>query len=936
MVWNRKETKMRITFSVVLATAALLGTAALIFAANRPGADLRHQFTDHAASHAASSVSSFVNWESPHVSPIDMTPDGETLLVVNTADNRLEVFQITEGGLSHAGHLASVPVGLDPVSVRARTNNEAWVVNHISDSINIVNLESMNVVRTLSVGDEPADVVFAGNPQRAFVSLALPGVVKVYDPANLSQPPLSITIQGHRPRALETDGTNVYAAIFEAGNNTTIIGRSVVSSSLNPYPGNPNPPPNWGNDFNPPMAVGLPPAPAEGLILRKHDDGTWRDDNALLAGGGADWSAAVTWDLHGHDVAVIDANSLQTTYVTGLLTTNMHLAVNPAGSVAVIGTEALNHVRFEPNLRSTFLRVMAGTFSTGGGTPTLVDLNPHLTYETHWLPPEERALSIGDPRGIAFNAAGNRAYITGMGSNNVIAVDENMNRLAMAEVGAGPTGVIVDDVRGKVYVVNKFEGTVSVLAADSLSELQRIGFYDPTPLAITDGRRHLYDTHHSSGLGHTSCASCHVDGRMDQLAWDLGDPQGQVKPFNQTCNAGMGPGSGQCSDWHPMKGPMTTQTLLGIIGTEPLHWRGDREDLAAFNGAFPGLLGRETELNDDKMQQFTDFIATLRFPPNPHRNTDNSLKTALFNGGNPANGEDAFLSAPLAGPFTCAFCHVPPTGHAPNIISANLLQESQDMKVPQLRNMHDKVGFNHNSQNNNRGFGFAHDGEIDTLISFLSLPVFNFPPGETGAQMKRDIEAFMFSFSTDTHAGVGTQTTVTSPNPPSQQMQLLQLMLAMADAQEVGVVVKGVFNGEQRGFAYMGGGQFQSDRAKEVYTSAQLLAAAGPGSELTVTAVPYGSQIRIGIDRDEDGYFDRDELDAGSDPADPASTPTNPCPHSPGDLNCDGVVNVADLLILFDNWGPCADCTPGACPADLNGDCVVNVADLLILFDNWG
>jgi hypothetical protein len=57
------------------------------------------------------------------------------------------------------------------------------------------------------------------------------------------------------------------------------------------------------------------------------------------------------------------------------------------------------------------------------------------------------------------------------------------------------------------------------------------------------------------------------------------------------------------------------------------------------------------------------------------------------------------------------------------------------------------------------------------------------------------------------------------------------------------------------------------------------------------------------------------------------------CPI-PADLNCDGVVNVSDLLILFDNWGTCSDC--GNCPADLNGDCVVNVSDLLILFDSWG
>src|SRR5207249_3815272 len=40
-----------------------------------------------------------------------------------------------------------------------------------------------------------------------------------------------------------------------------------------------------------------------------------------------------------------------------------------------------------------------------------------------------------------------------------------------------------------------------------------------------------------------------------------------------------------------------------------------------------------------------------------------------------------------------------------------------------------------------------------------------------------------------------------------------------------------------------------------------------------VPSVPPGSGQRVGIDRDEDGFFDRDELDAGSDPADAASIP---------------------------------------------------------------
>ena len=55
----------------------------------------------------------------------------------------------------------------------------------------------------------------------------------------------------------------------------------------------------------------------------------------------------------------------------------------------------------------------------------------------------------------------------------------------------------------------------------------------------------------------------------------------------------------------------------------------------------------------------------------------------------------------------------------------------------------------------------------------------------------------------------------------------------------------------------------------------------------------------------------------------------------PGDLNGDGVVGIADLLLLFADWGPCPD-PPEACPADLDGDGFVGVGDLLILLANWG
>ena len=52
----------------------------------------------------------------------------------------------------------------------------------------------------------------------------------------------------------------------------------------------------------------------------------------------------------------------------------------------------------------------------------------------------------------------------------------------------------------------------------------------------------------------------------------------------------------------------------------------------------------------------------------------------------------------------------------------------------------------------------------------------------------------------------------------------------------------------------------------------------------------------------------------------------------PWDLNGDGVVGVADLLALVQNFGPCDE----DCPADFNGDGIVDASDLLTLIANFG
>lgn len=53
------------------------------------------------------------------------------------------------------------------------------------------------------------------------------------------------------------------------------------------------------------------------------------------------------------------------------------------------------------------------------------------------------------------------------------------------------------------------------------------------------------------------------------------------------------------------------------------------------------------------------------------------------------------------------------------------------------------------------------------------------------------------------------------------------------------------------------------------------------------------------------------------------------------DLNCDGTVDVLDLLQLLNAWGTCA-APLTSCIADLTANGVVDVQDLLILLGAWG
>jgi hypothetical protein len=477
-------------------------------------------------------------------------------------------------------------------------------------------------------------------------------------------------------------------------------------------------------------------------------------------------------------------------------------------------------------------------------------------------------------------------------------VPDSADHIALS--AGGPTGLVLDEARDRLYVLTRFDNGISVVKLSTREEEAHLRVHTPEPTVVTDGRSLLYDAAFTSSNGEASCSSCHVFGDLDHLAWDLGNPDDVVLnnpgPFKIPAILGT------FEDFHPLKGPMTTQSLRGMANHGPMHWRGDRtggndpggstfdEDAAfkKFNVAFPGLIGRDSELSEDEMQAFTDFILTVTYPPNPVRRLDNTL-----NGGQTA-GSDLYFGPITDTVFNCNGCHTlnPAGGFFGTQGHSTFEGETQMFKVPHLRNAYTKVGMFGRPQDaprgpQIRGFGFLHDGSVDTVRRFLGAGVFDLTNAE-----QNDLERFVMVFDSNLAPIVGQQITLTATSPASVTTRL-NLMLARDDALECEVVVKGTIAGEQRGAYRLPDGNFQMDRAAEIQTDVALRALALiPGQELTYTCVPPGSGERIGVDRDGDGVFDHDELDVGSDPADAGRLPQTPVRASSVKLADDGTAPI--------------------------------------------
>ena len=383
-------------------------------------------------------------------------------------------------------------------------------------------------------------------------------------------------------------------------------------------------------------------------------------------------------------------------------------SVNPAsGKVYVSNTEAINEVRFEgPGTirHANGFKPLGEPASVIGHSPRSADQHHRRPRQRDPAPPEQahRLRNGAEPRGHQGRQSrhadgdGNHratarpctwppsARRRSACSNTALLENDTLRPLgtdAHFACGGGPPGLVLDEANDRLYVLDRFDNTISVVDTIGQTEVSTEPLHNPEPANVVDGRPVSLrrDAQHSSN-GEASCSSLPRLWRFRQSR--LGSRQSGRR---RTHVNNM-----------PVNNPVVGHRLQGFPSDEgpdddanparheanhgAMHWRGDRS--VGFFGNDPrrGALVSTTSSSPltvcsattassrpPRCSSSPTSCSTSFLPPNPIRPLDNSLPgsaeaaaLALY-GTDALNGHDTD-----SGVASCQ--RLPPTDAVPRIL----------------------------------------------------------------------------------------------------------------------------------------------------------------------------------------------------------------------------------------------------------------------------
>ncbi|MEQ8763861.1 MAG: hypothetical protein RL885_08040, partial [Planctomycetota bacterium] len=561
------------------ATLALCAVSALTLFTSQPA--------------AAQGRTDYLNVETPQVRPITVArlQGHDYLLVCNTPDNSLEVYDTDETLPAQSRFLARIPVGLEPNSVLYDpSRSRFWVSNFLGDSITTGVLTATSGPASLTftldasrnVGDEPMDMALTPDGSTLLVTFHAKNTLGAFHPIKLTPIPANAAFPA------PTDDLELTATFGSQERIVKEPRRILVQGS-------------------------------QAFVLG-HKGGITTPNQQVNPTG-------YDFDVYARDVTTGAVNT-----VVGLGSTNWGMRFGGNGDLYVVGGVAQSHliggaVASAPSgfVTSQVFRV------TGAGTGSPVVLTRDLNLVSGNPVSKPDALAMPTDVEVFVGGIGTtKLFITAFGSDRlgiVTLVDPAdpstwtiVRRAVPVAPGStnprsGPRALATKPALGgfgspgaRIYVLNRLDNSVSIFDPTNDNFIETFALQnDPTPAYIRDGRQFLFSADFSLS-GFNSCASCHTDGRTDAIGWNLGSPTGFSAPFSR--GFVDSPSGASIADliallnngFDPDKGRLVTQTFQGLLDHElppdlqdlttnaPYHWRGDRATFLDFNEGFANLL----------------------------------------------------------------------------------------------------------------------------------------------------------------------------------------------------------------------------------------------------------------------------------------------------------------------------------------------------------
>lgn len=819
---------------------------------------------------AAPAQGGFVNFELPSVEPIAVAKVGSAwyVLVCNGPDNAVEIYRAADNSF-----VTRVPVGQYPVTVRWSRNLSAFFTcNFLGDSITRVSLQpatgplpiAATVDATRHVGDEPADIVLVDNATQALVTLSSSSALERIDTA---------TLQSVRTAAIRlgdaADPLQQTRALKEPRRMSPAIDGSVAV-----------------------------------LATRCSSNTAGAFDLGLLT---------LAFDSQGNVSQVVPQGQLGTSA--------FGMQRSADGRLWIVGNRAQNQVEDEPNLRAEptgFVQSQLAVLDlpgTVGAVPRVRNLNLDAiggvagVGDAISMPTD---VALFEPDGVV-----QRVFVASFCSDRIAVLEVTngpatppaswpLSTIDLRPAASGayrnvgprafaskPADAAIPGDVARLYVANTLMPSFSVIdPANPTAPVITIALQqDPTPDVVRTGRKGLYDAR-ISGTGFVACASCHLDGGTDGLAWRLEVDQPAPMPIP----AGLlGDGINDQNLTPPgsfptNKGRMVTQNLHGLVNhhvpgraqelysNKPYHWRGDRADFVAFNAAFVGLMGAPDlnpggspkGLSDAEMQAYREFIDTCAYPPNPeqplNRRVSGSLGTAdsEADGSGALRGQKLFHIKVLPGAKfasrSCVHCHMGAAGSNNRLTDLETFDPQpavtvQPIETAALRSLRSRearieTGFGVMAQEIRTGeFGLTHAGptQFRSINAFHSV-AFSSVFAAGSPELMAVIE-FTRQFDAGIAPIVGRSFTVDVGNVSTQAIgDALRLAESQVLNANAGLAV------QVRGPTGISGWWFDATVSPPMYrqeggttwlTTAQLKALVAADTVLLVQSTPVGSERRI-------------------------------------------------------------------------------------------